>query len=174
MEPIKPRRHAHMTKTLVACAALTVTSSLVAACGDSTPSPAHPAQAIPTEPTPHGTTTAIVIKTNLTPAQATITDESNVGGKPFCPGGVAKDQHGNPQIGLVDRTITCEDGTIHMGFDPQTPKGNSQSGPWRIVSGTGAYEGWTGTGQMTVAYDPQTDGTHPADGHETFTGTIST
>ena len=58
-----------------------------------------------------------------------------------------------------------------MGVDPYEPVGNTQSGPWRIVSGTGAYAGWTGSGQMKMTYDPSDTSAHPTRGSERYTGT---
>jgi hypothetical protein len=102
-----------------------------------------------------------------------IVNGSTIGDSPFCPGGTAKDKHGTPEIGLVDRTITCSDGTLRMGFDPQEPVGDTQRGPWRIISGTGAYEAWEGSGEMKTTYDPSDDRKHPTRGRETFTGTVT-
>jgi hypothetical protein len=70
---------------------------------------------------------------------------------------------------LVDRTITCPDGTVRMGFTPEEPQGQTQTGSWTIVSGTGAFEGLRGSGEMEVAYDPD----DTALGRETFTGTVT-
>ena len=83
------------------------------------------------------------------------------------------DQHGTTDIGLVDRAITCQDGTLRMGFDPQVPVGNTQAGPWRIISGTGAYKGWEGRGQMVMRYDPRDESAHPTRGHERYRGTVT-
>jgi hypothetical protein len=70
----------------------------------------------------------------------------------------------------VDRTLTCPDGTLRIGFDPGTPVAGRHSGPWRIVSGTGAYEGWQGSGQMEFDDGPVAD---DDEGRETFTGTVT-
>ena len=120
-----------------------------------------------------GTAERIVIRTRVDLPEATILDGSTVGGSPFCPGGTAVDSHGTPDIGLVDRTITCEDGTLRMGFDPQAPTGGKQAGPWRIISGTGAYEGWAGEGVMVVRYAPSDTSEHPTRGRERYTGTVT-
>ena len=96
-----------------------------------------------------------------------------MGGSPFCPDGTFEDTHGTPEIGLVDRTITCPDGTLRMGFDPQVPVGDTQRGPWKIISGTGAYEGWGGSGQMVIRYDASDDSAHPASGRERYTGNVT-
>ena len=97
-----------------------------------------------------------------------ILEGSSIGDTPFWPGGTVEDTHGNSEIGLVDRTITCEDGTLRMGFDPQVPMGDTQSGPWRIISGTGTYEEWQGSGEMKITYESGSNA-----GLETFTGTVT-
>jgi hypothetical protein len=98
----------------------------------------------------------------------------SAGNTAFCMGGTIVDKHGtSAAIGLVDRTITCQDGTLRIGFDPQMPVGNTQRGPWRIVSGTRAYEGWHGGGGMVVTYD-DANNPHPSRAHETYRGTVTT
>jgi hypothetical protein len=96
----------------------------------------------PSESDAGGTTDPILIRTRTNLPTGEILAGSTVGDAPFCPGGTVKDQHGTPEIGLVDRTITCRDGTLRMGFDPEVPEGDTQRGAWRIISGTGSYEGW--------------------------------
>jgi hypothetical protein len=96
---------------------------------------------------------------------------SSVGESPFCPDGTFSDTHSDdPDVGLVDRTFQCPDGTLRIGFTPGTPDGRTQTGAWRVVSGTGGYEGLRADGQMKVTYEAGTDAT---EGHETFTGTTS-
>jgi hypothetical protein len=142
-----------------------VTAIALAACGggkgDAAATAASPSEsAAGSEP--------ILITTRMNIPTGRILDGSTIGSSPFCAGGTVKDEHGTPEIGLVDRTITCQDGILRMGFDPQEPVGDTQSGPWRIISGTGAYEGWTGSGQMKNE-DEHGSGTV----HETFTGTVT-
>lgn len=115
---------------------------------------------------------AILIKTRMNAPTGRILDGSTIGATPFCPGGTVKDKHGTAEIGLVDRTITCQDGTLRMGFDPQVPVGNTQSGPWRIISGTGTYEGWAGSGDMVIRYDASDSREPPTKGRETYTGIV--
>ena len=52
---------------------------------------------------------------------------------------------------------------------PEVPPGLTQTGSWTIVSGTGAFEGLHGSGEMEIAYDP--DPAAPA--RETYTGTVT-
>lgn len=100
-----------------------------------------------------------------------VLDGSTIGDSPFCPGGTIEDKHGaTPEVALVDRTVTCTDGTLKIGFSPQVPEGNTQSGPWQIVGGSGAYEEWRGSGEMKMVYDR---GSGSTKGNETFTGTIT-
>jgi hypothetical protein len=100
---------------------------------------------------------------------------SSIGDSPFCPGGTFRDRHGSedpsvPPYELVDRRFRCPDGSLRIGFTPGVPQGDTQSGPWRVVSGTGAYEGLQGDGEMEIRYDPGSR----ASGRETFTGTVRT
>jgi hypothetical protein len=96
---------------------------------------------------------------------------SSIGNAPFCPGGTFSDMHqDDPAIGLVDRTFTCPDGSLRIGFTPGVPQGRTQAGPWRVVSGTGAFDGLQGDGQMKMRYEP---GTRATKGHETFAGTVT-
>jgi hypothetical protein len=120
----------------------------------------------------------IVIKTRLhIPAQPgkTVTGEvlegSSIGDSPFCTGGSFRDQRGNPEIGSVDRSLTCSDGNLRIGFSPGTLQNHSQTGPWKVVSGTGAYEGLRGHGKMVVKY--ASGYRDLPKGSETFTGTAS-
>ena len=83
---------------------------------------------------------------------------STIGDSPFCPGGTFRDKHGSedpsvPPYGLVDRTFRCPDGSLRIGFTPGEPQGRTQAGPWRVASGTGAFKGLRGGGQMKTTYD---------------------
>jgi hypothetical protein len=95
---------------------------------------------------------------------------STLGSSPFCAGGTILDSHASAdpavaKLGLVDRAITCPDGTVRMVFTPEPPQGGS----WTIVSGTGPFEGLRGSGEFDVTYDPDDD----ASARETFTGTVT-
>jgi len=68
----------------------------------------------------------------------------------------------------VDRTFVCPDGSLRIGFTPGFPQGRTQSGPWKVLSGTGALETLQGNGEMEVKYER---GSHTK-GRETFTGTV--
>lgn len=125
----------------------------------------------------------IVIRTRMTIAAeegsepiatGEVLEGSTLGGSPFCVGGAILDSHGSPDTseepyGLIDRTITCPDGTVRIGFTPEAAQGLTQKGSWTIVSGTGAFDGLRGSGTMEVAYDPDDDSL----GRETLTGTVT-
>ncbi len=56
-----------------------------------------------------------------------------------------------------------------MDITPEVAQGSTQTGSWTIVSGTGAFEELSGSGEMEIAYDPDPDG--PA--REKYTGTVT-
>jgi hypothetical protein len=66
-------------------------------------------------------------------------------------------------------TITCPDGTVMVGFTPDEAQGQTETGSWTIVSGTGAFEGLRGSGEMEVVYDSDDDSL----ARETYTGTFT-
>ena len=126
----------------------------------------------------------IVIKTSVvgatTPgaepiATGEVAEGSTLGGSPFCVGGTIWDTHGSPdpEVALIARTITCPEGRVRMAITPQVSQEMrqdlTQTGSWQIVSGTGAFEGLRGRGEMEIVYDP--DPKAPARG--TYTGTIT-
>ena len=104
-------------------------------------------------------------------ATGEVLEGSTLGGSPFCVGGTIRDSHGSPdpEVWLIARTITCPDGRVRMDLEPEVPQGLTQTGSWTIVSGTGAFEGLHGSGEMEIAYDP--DPAAPA--RETYTGTVT-
>ena len=72
--------------------------------------------------------------------------------------------------GLSARTVTCPDGTVRVAFTPEmVPFGEPQPGTWTIVSGTGAFEGLRGSGEMENVPGPDPDA--PTD--ETLTGAVT-
>jgi hypothetical protein len=91
--------------------------------------------------------------------------ESTIGDAQLCPGGTFTDQQGSGAW-FNEKTIDCDDGTLEIGFSPGEPSNRTQKGPWKLLSGTGAYEGWGATGQMEAKFVGQTEG------RETFTGTV--
>ena len=156
------------------CIALTLVVIVGAACGggDGEADETAGASSVESDATPsEAVGEPILMLTRMKIPTGKILDGSTIGDEPFCPGGTVKDKHGDPEeIGaLVDRTITCSDGTLRVGFSPQEPVGDTQSGPWKIISGTGAYEEWQGSGQMTMTYEPGSD----TYGNEEYTGTVT-
>ena len=115
----------------------------------------------------------IVIKTYAQLASITDTgkvlDGSSLGGSPLCVDGTFTGGHGNTDNGWLDHTFECADGTLSIAFDPRNEKERSASGPWEVLSGTGAYEGMEGSGQFEIRFpaDPAA-----MEGRETFTGTV--
>ncbi len=165
---------AESRRSLSRAAALALAALALTGCGasneddvvaDSTSGPSDSPSGAVSEP--------ILITTRVNLPTGEILDGSNVDASPFCPGGTVADQHGTPEIGFVDRTITCSDGTLRVGFDPHEPVGDTQRGPWRLISGTGAYKGWEGGGDFVTTYDANDKRVHPSLGRERFTGTVT-
>jgi hypothetical protein len=115
-----------------------------------------------------GRSEEIVIKTRLDIPTGEVLGESSIGDSSFCPGGTFRDRRGDGDIGSVDRTFRCPDGSLRIGFSPGEPRGQTQAGPWKVVSGTRAFEGLRGDGRMKVKFESASD----SKGRETFTGTV--
>ena len=170
-----PRGLAESRQALRRAAALTLVAIALTGCGggaseddtttDRTSSPSDSAVGGEGEP--------ILITTRVNLPTGEIHNGSTFDGSPFCLGGTFEDQHGTSEIGFVDRTITCSDGTLRIGFDPHDPVGDTQSGPWRLISGTGAYKEWEGGGDFVTTYDASDKRAHPSRGRERFTGTVA-
>jgi hypothetical protein len=112
-------------------------------------------------------------------ATGTVLEGSALGGTPFCVGGTILESHASldPKMKayLIDRRITCPDGTVRIGFTPEVgagpdPEGQTpQKGVWTIVSGTGKFEGLSGSGTSEAVY-----GANPSSPvRSTFTGTVT-
>src|SRR5215208_5540125 len=110
-------------------------------------------------------------------ATGTVLEGSTLGGTPFCVGGAILESHASldPKMKayLIDRKVTCPDGTVRFGFTPEVgagpaPQGQTpQKGVWTIVSGTGEFEGLSGSGKSEAVYGPNPSS--PV--RSTFTGT---
>ena len=67
------------------------------------------------------------------------------------------------------------DGTVRIGYTPEVgaspdPQGQTpQKGAWTIVSGTGEFEGLSGSGKSEAVYGPNPSS--PV--RSTFTGTVT-
>ena len=132
--------------------ALAVTAIGLAACGDDG----------------DGGGEAILIKTLLTVPVGDVLPGSHIADSALCRGGSFRDEHGDS--GAVVKTFRCPDGRLTITFRPLgTESCARQSGPWRIVDGSGRFEELRGHGRMTVRFR---GGARPI-GHETFTGTVT-
>ena len=116
------------------------------------------------------------------PATGKVLDGSTLGAAPFCVGGTVEDLHPDPGATpprLLDRTITCPDGTVTLGLTPETwatlepPKDRPQGGTWIIVGGTGTFEGLSGSGMMEATYDPDNEPDKESLSDWTLTGTVT-
>jgi hypothetical protein len=162
--------HHAIVRALLAVA-LTVASIALAACGGDDEA-GGPTAALDVEASSLPVTEGgepILIRTHVNIPSGKVLGGSSIGDSPFCPGGTFHDQHGNEDIGLVDRTFRCPDGTLRIGFTPGVPQARTQAGPWKVLSGSGAYEGLQGSGQMKTRYVRGSD----MEGRETFTGTVA-
>jgi hypothetical protein len=108
-------------------------------------------------------------------ATGTVLARSKLGASLFCAGGTIRDTHANldPKMKpyLIDRKITCADGTVRMGLTPEIgagPQDPTQKGSWTIVGGTGAFERLRGSGKSVTAYGQSPS----APAQETLTGTV--
>jgi hypothetical protein len=147
------------------------------ACGGDQDGAADTSAASTTEPRDE----QIVIRTRIviaaeeraeTIATGEVLEGSTVGKSPFCAGGTIRDSHGSPapDVLSIARTITCPDGTVRVNLTPEVvPHGQTQTGSWTVVGGTGAFEGLRGSGKLEVVYGPDEDS--PA--RETLTGNLT-
>jgi hypothetical protein len=112
-------------------------------------------------------------------ATGTVLEGSTLGGAPFCVGGTILESHASLdpklQAYLIDRKITCRNGTVRIGFTPEVgagpdPEGQTpQKGVWTIVSGTEEFERLRGSGTSEAVYGPNPSS--PV--RSTFTGTVT-
>ena len=111
----------------------------------------------------------VLIKTRVNIPTGVVLNGSSIGDSPFCPGGTFADQDGDSIGWLMDRSVRCPEGTLRIGFTTGTGANRKQTGRWKIISGTGAFEGLQGSGQMEIEVERNSN----TKGHETFTGTIA-
>jgi hypothetical protein len=117
---------------------------------------------------PKAASKKLLIKTRLTIPTGEVVGGSSIGDSSFCRGGKFRDRDSKLDPGSVDRTVRCSDGNLRIGFTPGEPRGRTQVGPWKIISGTGAYKGLRGSGRMEVTFESRSS----SKGRETFTGTV--
>jgi hypothetical protein len=153
--------------------ALTITAIGVAGCGgddgDAGGSTAAPGEERASTSGGGAGGEPILIKTRVTIPTGKVLAGSTIGDSRFCADGTFRDRQGNDDIGSVDRTFRCPDGSLRIGFTPGVPQGQTQAGPWKVLSGTGAYKGLRGEGQMEVTFERGSS----SKGRETFTGTAA-
>jgi hypothetical protein len=142
--------------------ALAVTAIGVAGCGDdggdNARASAHSAES----------DEAILIKTRLTVPVGEVLRGSSIGDSAFCPGGKFRDEYGGS--GTMVKTFRCPNGRLTITFRPVGEQScTRQSGPWRIVRGSGRFDGLRGHGRMNVEFSRGARG----EGRETFTGTVT-
>jgi hypothetical protein len=162
-------------------AVLTVTAIGLAACGDEgdgsgaadeagaqTATPSPPAQASTGSP---GSGEPILVKTRINGFAGEVVDGSTLAGSPFCAGGTVRHERGSPDIGFpAVNVFDCSDGQLQVGFGPGADQMNDivQTSGWKVLEGSGRFEGMTGEGQMKVEWE-SLGSEH---GEETFTGTV--
>ncbi len=111
---------------------------------------------------------AILIKTRLDIPVGEVLRGSSIGDSAFCPGGRFRDRKGGNGEGSMVKTFRCPDGRLTISFSPVGGQScTRQSGSWRIVDGSGRFEGLRGHGRMKVKFRSE------AEGRETFTGTVA-
>src|SRR3954454_9761748 len=136
-------RHPRRTGRLIL--ALAVTAAGLAACGDGDTSASEtPTAGSATSTGAPPVSQKILIKTDAkllgNVDTGTVLTGSTLGDSPFCPGGTWSGGHGNLDHNWLDKNIKCPDGTLRIGFDPRTSRGRTDSGPWKVISGTGAFK----------------------------------
>ena len=113
---------------------------------------------------------AILIKTRLNIPVGEVLPGSVIGDSAFCPGGRFHDRHGGPGLGTVVKTFRCPNGRLTIAFSPVGEQSCArQSSSWRIVKGSGRFEGLRGHGRMEVEFERAAR----SEGRETFTGTVA-
>ena len=154
--------------------ALTGAAVGLAACGDDDADKAQttPASAVNRPAADSGGgAEAIRIKTHLTIPTGKVLDGSTLGDSPFCPGGTFRDE--GTSTGNL-KTFQCPGGRLTIDFSPGEPRedsagGQNQSGPWKVVTGSGEFAGLRGHGRMTVRFESS----EADESRETFTGTVT-
>jgi hypothetical protein len=75
---------------------------------------------------------------------------------------------GSSQGPTITTIFTCPDGILTVEYAP-SQHSLVQSSEWKVVSGTGTFEGLSGGGFMVAAFTSD----DPDSGREIFTGTVS-
>jgi hypothetical protein len=91
---------------------------------------------------------------------------SSLGGAPFCQGGRFTGAHDNA---MIYRTFKCPNGVLRIGFTPGNGTGQTVSGRWKILGGTGPFKGMKGSGRIQTRFAA---GSQPAEAREALTGSV--
>ena len=164
--------HHGIVRALRLAVALAVAGLGLAACGDDDRDAAGTTAPDVEASAPPATDEAILIRTRVNIPTGEVLSGSSIGDSPFCPGGTFRDRHGNddkrrPRVGGPDLSLPRRQPEDRL--HPGRSAGRTQTGPWKVLSGTGAFEGLQGSGQMETKYEGSSD----RKGHETFTGTVA-
>jgi len=92
---------------------------------------------------------------------------SSLGGATFCHGGTFSGGHA--ATGMIYRTFRCRNGILRIGFTPGNGTGRTVTGRWKVLGGTGAFKGMTGSGRIRTTFGP---GSQPTEAQETLTGSV--
>ena len=121
-------------------------------------------------PRPPATRQKIVIKVHADLQEIVDRGEvlsgSLLGDAPFCPRGTFAGSHASG--GTIERTFTCPDGNLTIGFTPGKESGRTVTGRWKLLSGTGAFKGMKGFGTMKTRFAAD-----DTEARETFTGSVT-
>jgi hypothetical protein len=124
----------------------------------------------------------ILIRTHLTfleqpkagvGATGEVLPGSTLGDSDFCAGGRFSDRQGEPPLEAVVKTFRCQGGRLTITFSPTQPDPTKpslgQHADWRVVNGSGRFEGFGGGGRMRAVFGSN----NPDEGRETFTGAVT-
>lgn len=113
-----------------------------------------------------------MIKTKFKGFDGTVVVGSLIGTSPFCSGGTLHHEPGSAEIGYpAVNVFTCDTSQLKIGFGPGPDQMNKriQTSDWKVLGGSGAFAGATGSGHMSVEFPTAGAST----GQETFTGTVT-
>jgi hypothetical protein len=156
--------------------AVVITSLGLAACGDDDDDGGggETTSAEKVETTAQEGGEAVVIRTHVValenPDDATtgeVLAKSTIGDSAFCSGGTFRDAAVEAGSDQVTRLFRCSDGSLTITFT-STPPDVEQRSDWKVESGSGAFEGLSGGGQMEAVSESST-----GEARETFTGTVT-
>ena len=113
---------------------------------------------------------AIRIETRLSVPVGEVLPGSYIGDSDSCRGGRFRDRRGGAgPVATVVKTFHCPNGRLTITFRPLGETScTRQSSSWRIVNGSGRFEGLSGGGQMKAVFESKA-----GEGRETFTGTVT-